>query len=368
VQHDSGGFEFTSVDNKFQLQLAGRLQFRFATPNDQDPLTYDDFDTATRNIFKINRARLKVGGYAYQPWLQYYFEYELGASRLLDFRVMVEKWPWLNFKVGQWKSEYSRERIISSGKQQMMERSIINRPFTLDRQQGVSVYGRLHGPGIADLNYNLMLLTGSGLGTSDNDDKHLLYVGRLQWNILGEGAGMSGSDLEYHEEPAASLAWAGATNTSQFTRFSSQGGGSLVGYEQGIPGQFTIDQYLLESAFKYRSFSWHSEFHNKQISDNVRFTTTKMLGWFGQGGIILNQHSLEEGQPLIEVAARYAHFRPNLNIPMNSEDEYSLAVNCFFNGHLNKLTADMTLFDFENRSVNREASGWRFRIQYDFSF
>jgi hypothetical protein len=93
-----------------------------------------------------------------------------------------------------------------------------------------------------------------------------------------------------------------------------------------------------------------------------------MLGWFGQGGIILNQHSLEEGQPLIEVAARYAHFRPNLNIPMNSEDEYSLAVNCFFNGHLNKLTADMTLFDFENRSVNREASGWRFRIQYDFSF
>lgn len=369
-EHNSNGFEFTSQDRKFQLQIAGRLQFRFATPNDQDPITFDDFDTEEKNIFKINRARLKVGGYSYQPWLKYYFEYEVGASRLLDFRIMVEKWPWLNFKLGQWKTEYSRERSISSGKQQMMERSIINRPFTLDRQQGVSVYGHLEGPGFADFNYNLAVLTGSGRGTSDNDDKNLLYSGRLQWNFLGEGVAMSGSDLEFHEKPAASLAWAGATNTSQFTRFSSQGGGSLTGYEEGAPGQYTIDQWLIESALKFRSFSWHSEFHNKKIQDNVNLRESKMVGWFGQGGYILNPNKNEEehGNPLVEIAVRYAHYRPNMRLPMNSEEEFSLAVNCFFNEHLNKLTADVTVFEFDLESINREAAGWRFRIQYDFSF
>lgn len=367
-EHNSNGFEFTTADKKHQLQIAGRLQFRFATPNDQDPITFDDFDTEVRNIFKINRARLKVGGYSYQPWLKYYFEYEVGASRLLDFRVMVEKWSWLNFKVGQWKSEYSRERVISSGKQQMMERSIINRPFTLDRQQGVSVYGHLGGPGIADFNYNLMVLTGNGRGTSDNDDKNLLYSGRLQWNFLGEGVEMSGSDLDYHEKSAASLAWAGATNTSQFTRFSSQGGGSLSGYEEGVPGQYKVDQWLIESAFLYRGFSWHSEFHNKHIWDRVNFSKTTMIGWFGQGGFILNPRQIQEEQAIFEIAARYAHFRPQLNMPMNSEEEFSLALNCFFNEHLNKLTADVTVFEFDKESINREASGWRFRVQYDISF
>jgi phosphate-selective porin len=366
--HTSEGFEFTSQDGLFQLQLAGRLQFRFATPNDQDPITYDDFDTELKNIFKVNRARLKIGGYAYQPWLQYYLEYELGSSQLLDFRVMVEKWPWLSFKVGQWKTEYTRERVISSGKQQMMERSIINRPFTLDRQQGVTVYGHLDGRGLADFNYYLAVLTGNGLGTSENDDKNLLYSGRFQWNLMGGGVEMSGSDLSYHEKPAVSLAWAGATNISQYTRFSSDGGGILKGYEEGEAGQYKVDQWLFESAVQYRSFSWHSEFHNKHIYDRVNLTKDTMVGGFVQGGYILNRQNAVEGHPLIEVAARYASYRPNLELIMNSEEEFSLAVNCFFNEHLNKLTADVTVFEFDQQSINREASGWRFRIQYDFSF
>ena len=102
-------------------------------------------------MLKINRARLKVGGHAFQPWLKYYWEYELSQSNLLDFRIEIEKWRWLSFKAGQWKVEYTRERRISSGEQQMIDRSIINRPFTLDRQQGIELYGRLKGKGVADL-------------------------------------------------------------------------------------------------------------------------------------------------------------------------------------------------------------------------
>jgi hypothetical protein len=122
VKYGSKGFEFQTRDNKFLLQIQSRLQFRFATPDDQDPVTFDDFEESNMRLFKINRARLKVGGHAFQPWLKYYWEYELSQSNLLDFRIMIEKWDWLSFKVGQWKVEFTRERFISSGEQQTVER------------------------------------------------------------------------------------------------------------------------------------------------------------------------------------------------------------------------------------------------------
>ena len=159
VSYGKKGIELRTKDNKFLFQLQSRLQFRFSTPYDADPLTYDDYSQDAQTTFKINRARLKIGGHAFEPWLKYYWEYELSQSNLLDFRIMIEKWEWMSFKVGQWKTEFTRERFISSGEQQMVERSLINRPFTVDRQLGVEVYGHLKGQGIADFNYWAAALT-----------------------------------------------------------------------------------------------------------------------------------------------------------------------------------------------------------------
>ncbi|MEJ2006394.1 MAG: porin, partial [Cyclobacteriaceae bacterium] len=123
IQYTSKGFQFTTADNNFRLQIQSRLQFRYATPGDQNPITFDDFQEDRRNIFKINRARLKIGGHAYRPWLKYYWEYEISRGVLLDFRVMLEKWSFFNVKIGQWKVDFTRERSISSGKQQLVDRS-----------------------------------------------------------------------------------------------------------------------------------------------------------------------------------------------------------------------------------------------------
>ena len=360
------GFQFTDPQNRFQLQIGGRLQFRFATPNDQDPITYDDFFPGEKTVFKINRARLKVGGFTFKPWLKYYFEYELSANRLLDFRVMIEKWPWMSFKMGQWKTEYTRERVISSGKQQMMERSIINRPFTLDRQEGISMYGRLKASPTADFNYYLSILTGSGINARENDDSNLLYTARVQWNPFGELVPMTGSDLKYHEEMIASIALAGAINTTQYTRFSSSGGGYLIPTtEVGLPGQYHISQGLLETTLMYRSFSWQSELHLKNIRDRINQTSRQLRGGFWQAGYVLN-HQMRNEWPLLEVAFRYAIFSPE--IPNFAKEEASLALNCFFNGHLNKLTTDVSFFEYEEEETNMEAQSWRFRIQYEVSF
>jgi phosphate-selective porin len=366
IHHTSKGFEFMTSDGDFLLQFAGRLQFRFASPDDQNPVTFDDFTDQNTRLFKINRARLKIGGHAYKPWLKYYFEYELAQSNLLDFRIMIEKWRWLNFKFGQWKVEFTRERFISSGEQQMVDRSLINRAFTLDRQQGLTLYGNLAGEGIANFNYWVAILTGSGRGATSNDDSKLMYFGRVQWNFLGREVPFEGGDLELSQRPAASLAIAAVTNTSPYTRFSQSGGGSLEGYEGGLPGQYTVNQYQIETAFNFKGFSWASEFHRKYIVNNPTNVTTDLGGYYFQAGYFM--HELLDFWPeKLEVASRYAQYRPDLSIIENQQNEFAVAFNYFFVGHKNKLTVELTRFEFRDKSLTQDDET-RIRVQYDVSF
>ncbi len=366
IRHTNKGFVFTTQDNKYELQIAARLQFRFATPDDQSPLTFDDFTNQNSRLFKINRARLKVGGHAYVPWLKYYFEYELAQGNLLDFRVMVERFPWLKFKVGQWKVEFTRERFISSGEQQMVDRSIINRAFTLDRQQGATVYGNIDAGGIANFSYWTAVLTGTGRGATFNDDSKLMYFGRLQWNFLGRVLPFTSGDLNISDKPKGLISLAAVTNTSRYTRFSQSGGGFLEGFEDGEPGQYTVNQFQLETAFIYKGFSWASEFHRKEINDNVNQETTTLGGYYLQAGYFLHQ-VLNFWPKKMEIASRYAQYRPDINIPGNNQSEFAVALNYFFNGHKNKLSAEVTRFVFDDQELP-QSDETRFRIQYDVSF
>ncbi|SFU40098.1 Phosphate-selective porin [Pustulibacterium marinum] len=367
ITYGNKGFEMRSEDNKYLLQIQSRLQFRFATPNDTDPLTLDDFNQDENNLFKINRARLKVGGHAYQPWLKYYWEYDVSQSNLLDWRVMVEKWKWLKLKVGQWKIEYSRERRISSGAQQMVDRSLLNRHFTVDRQQGVELYGRLDGNGMLDFSYWAAMLTGTGRGSRTNDDNNLMYFARLQWNMLGEDLGFKSSDLSIHKTPEAIIAVAAVTNESPYTRFSSSGGGALTGFESMEDGQYRINQLNIESAFVYRGFSWQSEFHQKEIIDHENNdATTNMIGYYAQAGYLAHQ-ALDWWPAPLEIAARYSHYNPDRSILANNLQEASLAFNWFFKGHRNKLTLECSAFDYETPEMKID-NRMRFRLQWDVSF
>jgi phosphate-selective porin len=365
VGHGSKGFEIGTSDGNYLLQLQLRVQLRYAYPFDSDPITFDDFSERDQHIFKVNRSRIKIGGNAYQPWLKYYMEYELGGNALLDYRLMLEKWSALRVKVGQWKAQYSRERIISSGRQQMMERSIINREFTIDRQQGVSLYGRLKGSGIADFNYWASVFTGMGRGAKENDDTHLMWMFRGQWNFLGREVPFTGSDWEYHEKPAAVLAFAAVTNQSPYTRFSTGGGGQLIGFEDGEPGQYRVKQWLQETAFKYRGFAWQQEFHRKEVDDKVNLTKRTLTGAYFQGGYFFHYLWPAIPKPL-EVAARFTFYNPDIDRGGDLLREYVFAANWFFNGHLNKLTTDLTFFSHDFPDLG-EQEKWRFRIQWDFS-
>ena len=87
----------------------------------------------------LNRGRLKGGGPLGAEWLDVYFEYDQPSDDLLDLRATLKLGEQLFLRLGQWKSDLNRERIDSSDKQQMTERSISNYwsmfPWLLRRQR-----------------------------------------------------------------------------------------------------------------------------------------------------------------------------------------------------------------------------------------
>jgi phosphate-selective porin len=367
ASYGARGFELATRDGRFKMQIQPRLQFRFSTPLDADPATPDDLEAPAQPTFKVNRARLKIGGNAFQPWLQYYWEYELAQNALLDFRLQLARWPGLRLRLGQWKADYGRERLISSGAQEMADRSLINRPFMVDRQQGVALYGHLAGLGAANFEYWAEVLTGTGRGNRTNDDATLMYLGRAQWNCFGRQVPWEGSDTRRHEEPVGLVAVAAVTNRSPYTAFSQLGGGSLEGFSIGEPGQYRVNQALVETAFQYRGLAWQQELHWKQIDDRDSSAITTLTGNYVQLGYFFHGLAAWVPKPL-ELASRYALYDPNRDQDDDLQQELSFAGNWFFDGHRNKLTAETAVLRYEQAPPAGSASRVRFRLQWDISF
>lgn len=375
IKYGSKGFEFTSENEKFSLAIQNRIQARFASPFDRDPRVMSDLDR-DENSFMIRRARTKLAGHAYVDWLEYYFQYDWTEPILRDLNLTISRFEWAKFEIGRGKAIYNDERKTSSGRQQFANRSIVNDLFTVDRQQGIQMFGNLFPDTWYDTTYYMGVFTGLGVGHRNNDDEHLMYNVRLQWNALGGEMPFSQSDIEFHEQPALNFAIAANTNRSPYLAYATvaESGVALpwAPYDDiGAPGQYRINQMMGEIRFKWQGFSLLHEMHAKEIVDkyapqNSLFKETTMLGGLIQAGYF--PHYLFPVIPKkLEIAGRYAAVDPNLAVGNIEQQEASGVISYYFNGHNNKLNfqvSDLTLDpDFGGRRSEQ-----RYWLQWDISF
>ena len=384
ASYGSKGFRFETRDGNFQTNLQWRAQMRYSNPTGSDPRQVSSFEGSSGSSFEPRRLRMKIGGHGFQPWLKYYFEVDLqpgrdvddssskASARVIDYRIDLAKWDWGGLRLGQWKVDLNRERVDSSGRQQFVERSIVNRVFTVDRQVGVQLRGRLFKDTPADMRYYAGVFNGEGRGVKNNSSDHL-YMGRLQWNFLGRDLAWRQTDVEYTEKPTGSLAVAGFTNTGPCTRWSSSGCGNLDGFAgaaSAADDQFEMEQAVQEFAFKYRGFSIQQEWHRKFITDRVLNTESDLTGFYIQSGYFFN--NLIDAVPApLELAARYAYVsEPNksLRSVQNEREEFTLGANWFFSGHRNKVTVDFSRLTLDDGLLGTDHSDNRFRIQWDVSY
>ena len=365
LYYGPNGLHLESDNGNFATNLDLRLQLRYSYPFEQDPRSLEDFNQEEQHIMQIRRARLKIGGHAFTPRLTYYMEFAFETPELIDFYATYSFCPAFKILVGQYKVRYNTEKMVSSGKQTMSNRSLIDRAFTIDRQTGITFLGNLAGNGMVNFSYWVAVLSGTGAGGFVPDDNHLMYQARLQWNLFGQEMKFESSDIGRESRWRGFLAVAAVTNQSQFTRFTQSGGRQLQDYpDPSSPGQYRINQVLAETAFKKNGVSWQQEFHWKQIHDTEDNSTESGIGLYAQLGTF--PVSYLSGFPeKLEVAGRYAYYKPETNSGEYSGQEFSFCLNWFFRAHRNKLTSEVAYLVMEENDVTQP--GWRFRFQWDVS-
>lgn len=357
------GLQFESADGNNLLWFGVRLQTRFSESETEQEFL-PGLPSETENELELRRGRLKLGGHLVTPRLTLYSEYDTVNDRLIDLRSSFAFTDWLNVRVGQWKSEFNRERVDSSGAQQFVERSITTPVFTIDRQKGIVASGRMLRGSKLDTSFWFGRLSGAGRGGPVGDADGL-WLGRLQWNFHGRVLAFSQSNLSQRERPAGSVAIAAVSGKSRFTRFSGSGGGQLDGYTDGLSDQYRLEQFLFETAWQHKGFSWQQELHWKKLTDRVNNTEQRLRGGYAQTGMFFADVWQAMPEPL-EFAIRYAFVKSGEISGDRDEQEYSVVANWFFHGHRNKLTADFSRLQFEG--VMQDETESRIRLQWDVSF
>jgi hypothetical protein len=354
------GLEWSDQTTGSYLWTGVRAQTRYSNLENNFNLI-EDFDDPVESGFSVNRARIKIG-VGYRQLITGYHEYDVRNGNLLDLRGTWVAHEGFNIRVGQWKPEFNRERVDSSGKQQFSDRSIANYWFTIDRQWGLMASGRKSAGDEFDSSWWAGVLAGNGRSQSTDGGRPMLMA-RWQWNYSGEVLPFSQSALKRYERPRGSLAFAGVSNDSKYTRYSSGGGGQLEGYEEGESNQYRIHQLMQEWAWHHRGLSIQQELHWKAIEDRRRGGTRNLFGGYAQIGWFPAEY-WQNVPDNVEIASRIAYVNPDQGQDLR-DIEFSLAANIFFNGHRNKLTFDTSYLSVIDDS--RQESDVRFRVQWDIS-
>ncbi len=359
-KYTDGGLSLKNDDTGSYLTLGLRMQARYSSI-EEEPRGLEDFAEVLKSGSDINRLRYKVWAGVKHDFT-FYHEYDLRDSRLLDLRTTWISQPSFKLRLGQWKPEYNRERIDSSGKQQFSERSIATYWFTIDRQWGAMASGRVSPGGQMDSSWWAGVLGGNGR-SQESDGGRPMGLARWQWNYSGEVLPFSQSALKRYVVPRGSFALAVVSNDSKYTRYSSDGGGQLPGYSEGEDNQYRIMQGMQEWAWQGGGLSFQQELHCKSVRDRLYGGTRNLVGGYAQMGWFPAQrwHSIS---PKLEFALRAAYVSPDDEF--NSKNgEFTLGGNWFFYGHRNKLTVDMSYLTIEEQGVDKSDS--RFRVQWDIS-
>ena len=351
-----GLFNLTGKDNSWSMKIGARVQFLGTS-------TWDSQDNGVSNIktsMLVRRARLKFSGFAYSPKLQYKLELGLsnkdigGASvytnnaprYILD---AVVKWNFHeNFVlwVGQTKLPGNRERVISSANMQLVDRSLLNKRFNIDRDMGVQLR---HHFNISDdfiVKEAFSIAQGEGRNVTTGNLGGFQYTARVELLPFGNFTGKGdyiGGDLKREEN----LKWAFAAsydlNNNAVKNRSNQG--SYMTNDTGFY-QTNISTLFVDTMLKYKGFSFMGEYALRDAADALaKNSDNSLTGDKVQTGNSLNLMSGYLFKNNWEVTGRFTNVNYDKFLHKGAENQYTFGVSKYIAGHKLKVQSDISYLD-----------------------
>lgn len=142
------------------------------------------------NRFFLRRARLNATATFASDFLAK-IEADFGANtlgassglraQLTDGYLQWNKYAFSVVRVGQFKTPFGYEQLVSDMKTYTIERSLPNDRLTFGRQVGASVSGDVVEKRIS---YSVGAFNGTGVNTSTNDNDQMMWVGRISGLVI----------------------------------------------------------------------------------------------------------------------------------------------------------------------------------------
>lgn len=340
------GVEINSADDEFQLRIRVRVQMLYTYVHDENLGTNEgDEPEANLNDFRIRRARFVFQGHAFGKHNQYKLEIDplRKDNVVLDYYLDFTKNRDIQVRVGQYKISSNRQRVISSGNLQMVDRSRVNSEFSLDRDMSIDIRSR-DFLGKNKMRYVLAVSTGNGLNNPQFTDFAMVYLVRFEYLPMGIFRDYSEVDFA-RTKPRLSL----GTTYSFFDNANRVRG--MVGSTFADGGTADYHFVYADAMFKARGFSALTELAfrtgTRKIGDITvdeegnPITPTNPrngLGWMLQAGYLVPSTRFE-------FAARGALIKANSKRSATSlNDSYgtTFSLSYYFARHPFKIQADVS--------------------------
>lgn len=371
-----GLINFVAKDSSFSVKFAPRFQVRSISAWDHDGNQY----VSPEHNFIVRRARLKFDGFAYSPKLKYKIELGLSNRDIAGANAFnrntpryildaVIKWSFAkNWELwaGQTKLPGNVERVVSSGNLQLIDRSLLNSRFNIDRDLGIQLRHKSNLGGNFVMREKVSLSQGEGRNVTEGNEGGLQYTARVEFLPFGtfvSKGDYSQSDLKREIKPKLMVGF-----TYNFNEDAVRERGFAGDYMIRTDGTiYATDQTTIfaDAMFKYDGFSFMGEYAKRTADDEI---ATEADGFTPTGDIVLtgNALNLQAGylfKSNYEVAARYTTVAyENITGALPSK-QYTLGVNKFIVGHKLKVQSDISY-----TTTDGNEDGIRFRLGFDIHF
>lgn len=366
-----GMVNHVAKDSSWSVKFAPRIQMLSSTNWDYDG---DQFGKANTS-FLIRRARLKFSGFAFSPKLQYKLEIGLSNRDIAGATVYtanapryildaVIKWNFhKNFVLwaGQTKLPGNRERVISSANLQLVDRSLLNANFNIDRDLGIQLRHHFNLTDTFVIREIFSIAQGEGRNVVTGNLGGHQYTGRLEFLPFGKFKSKGdylGSSLQREPKPKLAIGVSYDFNDNAVRNSSNRG--LYMETDTGLH-ETDITTLFIDAILKYKGFSFMAEYANRGAEDpvvkNSDGTETGVIAREGNGFNFQSGYLFPNNW---EVTGRYSRIDVKSRAVSN---QYTIGASKYIVGHKLKVQSDLSYL-----TLGSFSEGLMYRLQLEVHF
>lgn len=339
------GLNLVSKDERFAFGLSLRTGFMYTMVHHNA-----GGDPKAQQGVEIRRFRAVFQGHVFGKHNKYFFQLAfaprevqlkdgtLHSHPVYDAYMQFERFKNATLRVGMYRPQYSRERLIQDINPLLIDRSTINGEFNLDRDIGLDLRSD-DFLGLGRLRYYAGVFLGKGRNVEGLGDFGLLYTGRIDVMPFGKFDDYDASDQtrmkKFRMSMGAAYAYQDNAKNDRGTIGTPPSDGGTTDYHHATTDLLVkFAGFYLEAGYLFRAGRRNPGSlggPGKTIPDAAR----NGQGWFAQLAFLIPRTYVE---PAFRVGQIYGLRRGTT--ALGDSGEIGGGLNYYFAGHNLKLQAD----------------------------